>query len=173
MPQSDVIALAAALAATASAIIAWLALRLSGCRVRISAVIFHGPEGEPRIKMVAINSAPREVEIQFSDVLLKAQSLPAQMLGIKGPEIWQTAHINWTGPSLPHRLLGDAQATWWGDGYMVEYNLGALVDPNFTGQIDVQIGSRRKFVGLVFKDWSNTCFPSHDRPELLTDVDRK
>jgi hypothetical protein len=47
---------------------------------------------------------------------------------------------------------------------MVEYNLGSQVNHDFTGKIDVEIGGRRKFIRIIFKDWSNTYFPPHDRP---------
>jgi hypothetical protein len=171
MPESDVIALVAALAAVGLTVITWLSFRASGRRVRITAAIFHDSAGKPRIKLTAINSTPREVEIRFSNVLFKGPSIGAQLTGVEDPLlIWWTAHINWAGPRVPHRLKGDAQTTWWGDAYMVEYKLGSRVGPSFRGKMHVNLGGRTKFVKLVFKDWANTYFPPHDRPEPLEDV---
>jgi hypothetical protein len=171
MGESDVIALVAAIAAIGSAAIAWLALRASSYKVKISAFIFHDEESQPHVKMMVVNSSPREVEIQFSNVLLKAPSSAGQIFGVEEPWNWRTAHINWTGPTLPHRLRGDAPVTWWGDGYMVEYNLGRPVGPDFVGKIDVNLGGRTRFIDLVYKDWSNTYFPPFDRLEIPEDAE--
>ena len=69
------------------------------------------------------------------------------------------------------QFRGDAPVTWWGDGYMVEYNLGRPVGPDFVGKIDVNLGGRTRFIDLVYKDWSNTYFPPFDRLEIPEDAE--
>lgn len=121
--MQDAVAWYGAIVATASMVVAIIAWRSEGPRVKAAAVLLDGSKGR-KLGVVVDNTGRSDVSLQSVHIWLKdsGELIPVGVRAAR--ERSDRMHLELDGPELPHRLLAHSSATWEGSPKNLDDHLG-------------------------------------------------